>query len=47
LFALTTPLKLGPGADRRSLEQAMAGHILGEGLLIGTYQVGAPKRGIE
>lgn len=47
LFALDAPLKLGPGADRHALEQAMAGHILGEGRLIGTYQVGPPKRRIE
>jgi Raf kinase inhibitor-like YbhB/YbcL family protein len=39
LYALDASLHLGPGADRHALEQAMAGHIIGEALLIGTYQV--------
>jgi Raf kinase inhibitor-like YbhB/YbcL family protein len=43
LVALDGPLKLGPGADRHALEQAMAGHILSEARLIGTYQTGSRK----
>lgn len=41
LFAVDAMLKLGPGADRQSLQQALAGHILGETTLTGTYQVGS------
>ncbi|MGH8568232.1 MAG: YbhB/YbcL family Raf kinase inhibitor-like protein, partial [Gammaproteobacteria bacterium] len=39
LYALDTVLSL-PQATKTQLEQAMAGHILGEAELIGTYQRG-------
>ncbi len=39
LYALDTVLSLGQATKTR-LEQAMAGHILGEAELIGTYQRG-------
>ena len=38
LFALDAPLDLPPGATEDELFQAMAGHILAEGELIGTYE---------
>jgi Raf kinase inhibitor-like YbhB/YbcL family protein len=38
LYALDQPLKLESGADSSALRAAMAGHILDEGKLIGTYQ---------
>lgn len=38
LFALDAPLALDESVDVRELRRAMSGHILGEGLLIGTYQ---------
>jgi Raf kinase inhibitor-like YbhB/YbcL family protein len=38
LYALDEPLKVGPGIDKPTLLRAMEGHILAEGLLIGTYQ---------
>jgi len=37
LYALDTPLPLQRGASRKDFEQAMEGHILGEGVLTGTY----------
>ena len=38
LYALDTLLDLEPGATRAELEQAMAGHILGEAELMGRYR---------
>lgn len=38
LYALDTNLDLAPGADKKALLNAMSGHILAEGELIGTYQ---------
>lgn len=38
LFALDRPLDLKPGAGRSALLEAMAGHVLGAGHLVGTYQ---------
>ena len=37
LYALDTVLDLGAGADRAALDQAMEGHILAEGQLVGLY----------
>jgi Raf kinase inhibitor-like YbhB/YbcL family protein len=37
LYALDTPLDLGPGATRQQLLQAMDGHVLDEGQLMGRY----------
>jgi Raf kinase inhibitor-like YbhB/YbcL family protein len=38
LYALDTALNLRPGADNKALLAAMAGHVLAEGELIGTYE---------
>ena len=38
LYALDCELKLNPGIDKRTLLKAMAGHILEQDELIGTYQ---------
>jgi Raf kinase inhibitor-like YbhB/YbcL family protein len=38
LFALDSPLNVGPGLDKRSLIAAMRGHILAEASLVGTYE---------
>jgi Raf kinase inhibitor-like YbhB/YbcL family protein len=38
LYALDQPLKLGPGAGRRQLQEAMKGHILAEAEVVGLYQ---------
>lgn len=38
LFALDRRLTLPPGAKRAELDRAMAGHILAQGLLVGTYR---------
>jgi Raf kinase inhibitor-like YbhB/YbcL family protein len=38
LFALDSKLNLPPGAGRSELEQAMEGHVLGEGTVMGTYE---------
>ena len=38
LYALDQPLRIGPGADVNALQQAMQGHVLATGELIGTYQ---------
>jgi Raf kinase inhibitor-like YbhB/YbcL family protein len=38
LFALDSALNLSPGAKRGDLEQAMEGHVLATGTLMGTYQ---------
>lgn len=37
IYALDAPLKLPPKCDKAALLEAMQGHILGEGELIGTY----------
>lgn len=38
LYALDQKLSLAAGADRAALEQAMAGHVLAEGELVGTFE---------
>jgi Raf kinase inhibitor-like YbhB/YbcL family protein len=38
LYALGCQLDVNPGVDKRTLLQAMQGHILAEGELVGTYQ---------
>lgn len=38
LYALDAGLNLEPGVDRQALDAAMAGHILAEAELVGTYQ---------
>ena len=40
LYALDAELALGPRATKRDLLQAMAGHVLAEAQLMGTYQRG-------
>lgn len=37
LYALDTVLELAPGATLEQLQQAMAGHVLAQGELLGTY----------
>jgi len=37
LYALDAPLDLDPGAEKRALEQAMEGHVLGQAELTGLY----------
>lgn len=37
IYALDIRLDLGPGATRAQLEEAMKGHVLDEGQLVGTY----------
>ncbi len=38
LYALDKALHLAPGLDKDQLLQAIKGHVLGEGVLIGTYE---------
>lgn len=38
LYALDQPLDLGQGLDEASLLQATEGHVVAEGVLMGTYQ---------
>ena len=38
LYALDCELNVNPGIDKKSLLQAMDGHVLAEGELVGTYQ---------
>lgn len=38
LYALDTTLNLAPGASKEALLQAMQGHILAQGQLMGTYK---------
>ncbi|HID74936.1 MAG TPA: YbhB/YbcL family Raf kinase inhibitor-like protein [Planctomycetaceae bacterium] len=38
LYALDAKLDLKPGASKAELRQAMEGHVLGTGQLVGTYQ---------
>ncbi|QDV35613.1 YbhB/YbcL family Raf kinase inhibitor-like protein [Tautonia plasticadhaerens] len=40
LYALDTTTGLGPGASRRPVEQAMQGHVLAQGQLMGRYTRG-------
>ena len=42
VFALDTPLAILPGADRVALLEAMAGHVLAKGDLVGTYAQAKP-----
>jgi Raf kinase inhibitor-like YbhB/YbcL family protein len=42
-YALDASLELAPGASRAALDQAMQGHILAQGELVGTYSR-APQR---
>ena len=37
LYALDARLSLAPGSDSRRLREAMDGHVLAEGSLVGTY----------
>lgn len=41
VFALDQPLAIPPGSDRTALGQAMGGHVLASGEVVGTYA--APK----
>lgn len=38
LYALNTPLTVGPNLDKEGLLKAMSGHVLMEAELVGTYQ---------
>jgi Raf kinase inhibitor-like YbhB/YbcL family protein len=38
LYALDQPLDLAAGLDKASLEKAIAGHVVAQGQLMGTYQ---------
>ena len=38
LYALDTPLALGPGLDKHTLMNEMSGHILGHGELVCVYE---------
>jgi Raf kinase inhibitor-like YbhB/YbcL family protein len=38
VYALNTTLDLKPGATKQEVEAAMAGHILAQGMTMGTYQ---------
>ncbi|MCW8141451.1 MAG: YbhB/YbcL family Raf kinase inhibitor-like protein [Planctomycetota bacterium] len=38
LFAIDTHLSLGPGATKEEVLQAIDGHVLAEGELVGTYE---------
>jgi Raf kinase inhibitor-like YbhB/YbcL family protein len=38
LYALDTELSLGPKEDKQSLVEAMSGHVIGKGQLVGTYE---------
>jgi Raf kinase inhibitor-like YbhB/YbcL family protein len=38
VFALDEPLGLGPDAERDALVEAMRGHVLAQGDLVGTYE---------
>jgi len=40
LFALDTSLNLAPGVNRPDLESALEDHVLGQAVLMGTYQRG-------
>lgn len=38
LFALDTLLNLAPGVNRSDMDSALEGHVLGQAVLMGTYQ---------
>lgn len=38
IYALDQPLSVEPGLDKRALLQAMEGHVLAQGQLVGTYR---------
>ncbi|HEV3167035.1 MAG TPA: YbhB/YbcL family Raf kinase inhibitor-like protein [Isosphaeraceae bacterium] len=38
LYALDAPLQVGPGIDKKELLDAMSGHVLSHGELVGTYK---------
>src|SRR5262249_49106743 len=38
LYALDAHLHVAPGLDKAGLLEAMAGHVLGQGELVGTYE---------
>jgi Raf kinase inhibitor-like YbhB/YbcL family protein len=38
LYALNGPIELEPGSDKAAVLAAISGHVLGEALLVGTYQ---------
>lgn len=38
VFCLDSPLDLGPGADRDQMIEAMDGHVLAKGELVGVYE---------
>ncbi|HEX4445471.1 MAG TPA: YbhB/YbcL family Raf kinase inhibitor-like protein [Polyangiaceae bacterium] len=38
VFALDTPLGLRPGAERAAVVEAMKGHVLAQGDVVGTYE---------
>ena len=38
VYALDTEISLGPGATKQAVEQAMQGHILAQGELMGRYR---------
>ena len=38
LFALDSALDVPPGLERQSLQEAITGHVVAEGELVGTYQ---------
>ena len=38
LYALDRALQVEPGLDNKALIAALSGHILGEGMLVGTYE---------
>ena len=38
VYALKTKLVIEPGSDNKAVLQAMSGHVLGEGQLMGTYE---------
>lgn len=43
LYAVDGHLELSPGADKRALEKALKGHVLGQTELMGRYKKGAGK----
>jgi Raf kinase inhibitor-like YbhB/YbcL family protein len=38
LYALDAPLEIGPGIDKKTLLEAMSGHVLSHRELVGTYK---------
>ena len=37
LYALAAPLDLKAGADRKAVEAALKGHVIGQATIMGTY----------